>query len=222
MTSNLINYWRFNEDRRHNQASEAHNANVLEETRRHNLATEAFNNASLAESTRHNLAVETESHRSNVARETETHRANIAYETESHRHNLAVESETHRHNVTTERETERSNRANEALKAESNQIGWANVSLGKAQLAEQARHNQAQENITSAYNTAMVEQRRIESNRSLALAEKQHQLERDKLEESKRHNLASEGLAEDRFTADLVYDGLKAGTEMFKAITPWE
>lgn len=221
MTSNLINYWRFNEDRRHNQASEAHNANVLEETKRHNLATEAYNSASLAESSRHNLAVESETHRSNVARETETHRANVAYETESHRHNLAVESESHRHNVTTERETERSNRANEALKAESNQIGWANVSLGKAQLAEQSRHNKAQESITSAYNNAMVEQRRIESNRSLALAEKQQDIDRAKLEESKRHNLATEGLAEDRFIADVIYDGVDAGIDIFKEIIPW-
>lgn len=209
MTSNLINYWRFNEDRRHNVASEEHNAKVLAETTRHNLATEAFNKASLQESSRHNLAVETETHRSNVARETETHRANVAYESEVYRHNLAVETE-----------TARSNRANEALKAESNQIGWANVSLGKAQLAEATRHNKAQEGITRAYNDAMVEQRRIESNRSLALSEKQQALEREKFEESKRHNLATEGLAEDNFLSNVIYRGLELGSKYVEAFIP--
>lgn len=213
MTANLINYWRHTEDRRHNLASE-------QETYRHNTEVEAYNRAALAESSRHNLAVETEAHRSNVARELETHRSNVAYEQENHRHNLAVEGETKRHNMVTEAETERSNRANERLKGESNQIGWANVSLGRQQLAEAERHNRAQEETTRAYNSAMVEYYNTKSDRDYSIAQGNLANAVDRTSEDKRHNLETEDLARDRFTADTIYEGLNVGAKYIDAFLP--
>lgn len=185
MTANLINYWSFNESRRHNQAMEE------------------LNRGSLAETYRHNIAVETESHRSNLAREFETMRSNIAHETETNRHNLVVENE-----------TERSNRANEAIRRESNAIGWANVSLGYAQLAEHERHNRATEDNDLFYKQSVVS----ETNRHNIVMEKQNaastiishseylgkqllgyqelDVRRQSADETARHNLVTEGIAD--------------------------
>lgn len=199
MTHNLIAYWSHAETVRHNEVTEA-------ETARHNLVVEQHNRDVLAESTRHNLVGEAE-----------THRANLAYEMEMSRHNMAVEGETQRHNLVTETETERSNRANESIKRESNQIGWANVSLGYAQLAEVARHNaateanqaaalaesirhnMANESITAEYNQGRLAidqanfvQRTIESDRNYEYNYDRLALEDRHLAETQRHNLETE------------------------------
>lgn len=97
------------------------------------------------EQKRANLANEAEMNRSHLANEAlgeknyqETKRANIARESETNRSNLAREIETHRANVATETERARSNRANEA-------IGWGNVAVGYANVAEAQRSHLANE-----------------------------------------------------------------------------
>lgn len=149
MTRNQIAYWEYRERARSNLANERENA-------------------------RANRAREIETNRSNLANETETNRSNVARETETNRHNLITEvleqgklNETVRHNQTVETETNRSNLANEALKGRelsererSNRaneaIGWGNVSLGYANLAEVTRSNKVREAETERLNTANI------------------------------------------------------------------
>lgn len=198
MTSNLIAYWSHKENSRHNRA-------VEEETKRANVAREV-------ETVRHNLVAENETIRSNKARELETHRANVAYELETHRSNLARELETNRHNIATEYETARHNKEQES-------IGRSQVSLGYAQLAESIRHNKATEAQTAAYNAAYLEysyaglaMRGLESDRDYSLGQQKIGQSYAALDESIRHNKASEDLSrdnqrlnEDKFLADNIY-----------------
>lgn len=152
MTANQINYWRLQEDKRHNVTSE-------NETGRHNQATEK-------ETGRHNLAVEGETNRHNL----QTEQVDIGKLNESVRHNYQTEalgrdqlSETIRHNQTTENETKRHNVADETIRGQS-------LSIDAAQLLEQSRHNvetehlQTQSTEAQAYlNTARAELARIQS-----------------------------------------------------------
>lgn len=81
----------------------------------------------LQEDTRHNLAVETETNRNNVAVLGETNRHNVITENETGRHNVVTEKETNRHNV-------------------------VNEDQGYRTIAENIRHNLADEGIRSEYN----------------------------------------------------------------------
>lgn len=133
MTANQINYWKYQEDMRHNRAGESHNIRVLEhnqavlaENVRHNRATEAHNANVLVETQRHNLATEQnqllqvqELARANKAQELlsyvrvgEDIRSNQARENETNRHNIAMESV----NSNTLAEQHRSNVRNEEIK----------------------------------------------------------------------------------------------------------
>jgi hypothetical protein len=205
----MIAYWNYKENQRHNVAAESHNRDVL------------------SENTRHNLAVETEAHRSNVAREEETHRSNVAHETETHRHNVVVETE-----------TERANRANEDIKRESNAIGWANVSLGYANLAEATRHNKANESIsqqsvteaarhnratervsylnyaqTGRHNSAMVDYYNTQSDRKFITDLLGLGIQQQRADEDKRHHLVDENLSQQSVNISrgkAVVDGMVA------------
>lgn len=160
MTRNQIELNKLLESKRSNRANEeltrmrdersyALGTANLQETRRSNRERERFNRSSLEETSRSNRAREYETFRSNYAREQETFRSNLAKEVETARSNrateswrasqLALDTEIRRGELA---ERRRSNRANEAL-------GWGNISLGKAQLAETHRANIAREGLTS-------------------------------------------------------------------------
>lgn len=100
----------------------------------------------------HNAAVRAETHRANVAQETLTDRRDrVSLDlrgrelAETTRHNVTGETETNRANLAREAETIRHNRAQEG-------IGWGNIQLGYANLAETTRSNQAREAETSRHN----------------------------------------------------------------------
>lgn len=80
MTANQISYWKYQEDKRHNQADESLTARDVAEKERHNAQVES-------ETYRSNVADETERRRNNIASLEETHRANVAKETENKRSN---------------------------------------------------------------------------------------------------------------------------------------
>lgn len=109
MTSNQINYWNLQENKRHNIAGEQetyrHNLVGEQETERHNRATETFSMQDLDEKSRHNQATEK---LSNVDLTLEHSRGLRTLE-ESSRHNQAMEKaeftglgETMRHNLESE------------------------------------------------------------------------------------------------------------------------
>nr|AVX53526.1 putative ORF1 [Marmot picobirnavirus] len=117
MTQNQINYWKLQEDTRHNLAGEA-------ETSRHNQKQEGIDISNLAETSRHNVVSEQELGRHNRVAEGETVRHNRAQEGidlsrlgETVRHNQAVEGTTRYANVTgrlSQQEDARHNRVSES------------------------------------------------------------------------------------------------------------
>lgn len=157
MTKNQIDYWRYREDQRHNQASEKeenrsnlakegenyrHNTSTEKETHRHNVATEGIDISKLNETQRHNKETEALG-KGNLQLGRDTLN-------ESRRHNVATESEANRHNVATEgisignlNESIRHNMAAESL-------GYGNLSLGQDTLSETNRHNVVSEGISSS------------------------------------------------------------------------
>lgn len=91
LTHNQIEFWKLQEDKQHNRATEAENA-------RHNLSTERQTDRSIIETIRHNKAGE-----SLTAKNlNETIRHNRIGEVETQRHNVAVETETNRTNLVNE------------------------------------------------------------------------------------------------------------------------
>lgn len=116
MTANQINYWRFNEDRRHNEVTEVETARhnratesigygqislgyaQLAETTRTNKARELLNSRSLGETVRHNMYAESLQSRQ-ISLNYQMEKDKLA---ETSRHNTVVELETQRHNMTTE------------------------------------------------------------------------------------------------------------------------
>lgn len=165
MTQNQIAYWKLQEEKRSNLASEG-------ETSRHNIATESeterSNRVQQGEAKRHNLSTEkqawlnySEAQRSNRANES-IKKDSLA---ESARHNVATESETVRHNV------------------ESELLGQGQLALQRGQLQEQTRHNVATE-IQSANTLAET----IRSNLA------REQLQASAQAEIARHNYKSEYL----------------------------
>ena len=176
MTQNQIAYWRLQEEKRSNLASEG-------ETSRHNMTTEKeterSNRVQQGETKRHNLSTESqawlnysESQRSNRANES-IKRDTLA---ESARHNVATESELSRHNLATESESVRHN-------VESEILGRGQLALQHGQLQEQTRHNVATE-IQSANTLAET----IRSNMA------KEQLQMSAQAEVARHNYQSEYL----------------------------
>lgn len=119
MTHNQIEYWKLQETKRNNLATEQetrrHNVVGEGETNRSNIAKEVISAGTLAENTRHNRASESETYRHNAAAENETTRSNRAREAETWRSNLAREIENFRSNKARERENYRSNREKERL-----------------------------------------------------------------------------------------------------------
>lgn len=110
MTHNQIEYWKLQESKRNNLATERetrrHNVVGEGETYRSNVAKETISAGTLAENTRHNKASESETYRHNAAAENETTRSNRAREAETWRSNLAKEAENYRSNRERERLTE--------------------------------------------------------------------------------------------------------------------
>lgn len=178
----------------------------------------------LEEQKRANRANEAETHRSNVVREVETNRHNVVTETETERHNRATEllsltqvNEQQRHNMVTElqadrqqAEVERSNLEKESNARNQIALGYANVGLGYANLAETQRHNTATEQRdllslaeTQRYNTLRANidsERNDETLRANKAAEDQRRLEwitsygqkQSQQGEQQRHNVAVE------------------------------
>nr|QDY92344.1 ORF1 [Grey teal picobirnavirus Z] len=112
MTSNLVAYWRFGEDRRHNYENELLAEQQLEEATRHNRAMEALQQqqialgfANLAEQARHNKISEGTSFYLGKRQQDEAYRHNFAMETLQG----AAQSETQRHNITMETMTDEMN-----------------------------------------------------------------------------------------------------------------
>lgn len=173
MTTNQIQYWNLQEQKRHNLATESQTDRNLTENERSHRANESLVLMQNLESARHNLAGELETNRHNVAYEQETQRHNVAVEDfnnrsliEVNRHNIATEgienarvslgyaqlAETTRHNKASENiaiqqnvETHRSNVANEQIRSQSNQVSFQNLS-------ENIRHNMVQENEVNRHN----------------------------------------------------------------------
>lgn len=176
------------------------------------------------ENVRHNIATEKETNRSNVVKEKETSRHNVVTEKETERHNRATElltttqlSEQNRHNLVIEQqqeaaqaETARSNLAREANARDQIDLGYANVSLGYAGVAEQARHNVQTEKI-SLLNLAETQRNNdlkdrqaaeslLETKRANEQREYQNKLDwiynvthgNDQLSEQNRHNVTTE------------------------------
>lgn len=122
MTANQINYWRFNEDRRHNEVTEVetsrHNRATegigygqialgyaqLAETTRANRARELLNARTLFENTRHNMYSESLQSRQ-ISNAFAVEQAKLG---ETTRHNTAMEVENQRHNFVTEDVQQRS------------------------------------------------------------------------------------------------------------------
>lgn len=148
MTSNQINYFKAQEERRHNVATEelseaSNRINLLNANTNARQADTAalvanIRSRELLETQRSNMAREAETQRSNVAREYETYRANVAALNEQTRSNLANESLVAQRNY----ETTRSNQVSE--------------SLTRIQQTEQQRHNAVSEQLSSASTRANV------------------------------------------------------------------
>lgn len=137
---------------RHNIASEQVQLGALNETIRSNYAREQ-------EAARHNVAVEQEQYRSNVAREQETSRANRASEQlSSQRNSLQAQANAitasynqklAEHNVVLENLQNKKIQADYQLGKGSERQREASLDMQAAAQSETARHNLAQERISS-------------------------------------------------------------------------
>lgn len=173
MTRNQLEYRAQNEQKRANLAKEKLQRESNAETKRYNLVREGLDSQKLVNDYIISQLSLTESQRANKAREIETNRANLAREAETRRSNIASLDELSRHNKSTEG------------------AAYANIALGRAQLQEQSRANIAREEEAHRSNIAQETER----NRS-NLA--QEDLTAKAQEESKRHNVATEGISSAR------------------------
>lgn len=213
------------ETTRHNLADEGIRDATQREQRRNNIATlretRRSNLAREAETNRHNLFTERndsfnslsnytnavtrqkeldETIRSNKVREGETNRHNLENEAwyaynimETQRHNVEGERENYRHNTAYEGETNRHNLASERL-------SMASISKDYAKLAEQRRHDQAQEWQQNKANDISY---------SLGLLRNQRELDKNAIENSKvflQEELGKAGLTKDYITS--IINGL--------------
>lgn len=126
MTSNLISYWRYKEDQRHNFVSEFLARDSLNETVRHNKESESISWSNLTETIRHNKAMESISQQ----------QIGLGYA------NLA---ETVRHNQEQEK-------ISWAQQYENQRSHKANESISQAVAAENARHNLVSEQMQQQIN----------------------------------------------------------------------
>lgn len=150
MLATQIQFLNYKEQQRHNLMTESQNAvqlgiqqGTLEESVRHNKVNEEVGWFNAQETKRHNIVGEN----INYFNAMENARHNLVTEDQSQqvinetvRHNRVWENETHRHNVQQEN------------------IGYANVSLGYANLAESSRHNRASEAIGATQAMASMTQ----------------------------------------------------------------
>lgn len=154
MTKNQLEYWRNEETKRANRATES-------EEKRHNLAMEGHNARSLIESGRHNRVTEAETGRSNRANEYLKSQSNtIALNQlgENRRHNMATETndllkiEQQRYATDEQR---RHNQQSEKIDSVRNDINREynrdTIRLGNKQADEAKRHNQTSEWITGIH-----------------------------------------------------------------------
>lgn len=161
MTTNQINYWNLQENKRHNVRTEGQTDVQLAETERHNRATEGIDISKLSEQSRHNLETERQGRESLGIDHGKLDLAHL---------NLA--------------ETSRHNQASEA--AERSKIG-----LGYAQLSETSRHNQQaealqgydlnirqqqqDENVRHNYQTEEVARQKTAAEKDLSIAKTEFQ-----------------------------------------------
>lgn len=145
MTHNQIEYYKLQEDIRHNQAGEG-------ETNRHNVETEKYNISTLNESIRHNRVGESETIRHNQAVERETNRTNVANENIK----AATLNETIRNNKATLQEATRSHKANEQLQRDTID---ESIRHNKETEGESKRHNKETEDV--ADREATVHEKRL-------------------------------------------------------------
>lgn len=125
MTQHQINYWTYDETKRHNRA-------VEDETKRNNIVV-------ANEVTRHNLVTEGETQRHNVVTEGESARHNRATEGLQHESNVIQDSHFQRMDA----EQVRNNRANNA-------ISWYNASTQRDMTDSNIERNKYQ-NVTDIY-----------------------------------------------------------------------
>lgn len=167
MTRNQIEYLKWQETARANQAQEsltrwrdrqniAMQQQTLDETSRHNQAQEQMSLAQHGETLRHNLAYESnqqyqiaEQQRANKARESETYRSNRAAEIERNRSNLASEALTASGQSVSRENAQLGYSAQMANVAEQSRANKASEQLRADQQQEQHRSNLAQENLSA-------------------------------------------------------------------------
>lgn len=169
------------------------------------------------ESQRHNIASESETARSNLAREQEIHRSNLANEAEINRANLAREFETQRHNKSTEDLGYKQLSLGYSQLNELSKYHSQSIALGYSQLAEQnraalareaetrrsdlakeketERTNRENESIRKKSNaiTDRANQLRFQiDSRNVNLRGQELELERERLDEQRAHNVMGE------------------------------
>lgn len=169
MTQNQINYWKLQEDSRHNVATEG-------ETNRHNVVTEQVDLGTLAESGRHNRATEAETARTN--------RANEAIRTQANQIDLGKLAESSRHNQATEGLTARQNAINAARQSEDarhNRVAESNQSYSA--VSERIRANADQ-----ALKEAQTELTEIQAQWEAAMDANQYRLTDAQIEHYNQQN----------------------------------
>lgn len=173
--------------------TERHNRASLDEVTRHNVATEGQQYVSLTEQQRHNVANEALT----AAAQSEQHRANLARETEQHRSATAAEELQRARNA----EDVRYHNASIELGKYQAGAAYRNVDLGFANLAEQTRSHQAQEQLsaiqlaeTATHNRNVEAETRRTNIAKENLQTSDLQLQKDRNTETQRHNQQQETL----------------------------
>lgn len=186
MLATQVQYWGLKETERSNKEQERLKQEAQAEAKRHNLTSEKQGWSSIQETHRHNYATETLER----AKQRETGRHNL----EQEKQGWSSINEQARHNVEQER------------------ISWGNLSLGKNQLAESIRHNQAVEMENQRHNAAFERetQRHNQAQEGIGwgnvnLGWGQIQLGKEQLGEHVRHNLTQEMIN----TAGVMQEGLR-------------
>lgn len=156
MTEMQINYRKYQEDVRHNKATEQQARDELAETKRHSMATES-------EAIRSNLESEAIKRQSNIINQSHYERADAI----NSAHYARIDAETAKHN----RETEAIQRY-QAVEAARHNIELE--SLQQDQLAEQTRHNVETENAAAFNNVVNAEGRSAEKDYTVAKTKEQY------------------------------------------------
>lgn len=235
MTKNQLAFWELEETKRNNARSwaetvrsnqarerETNRSNLakeeqarreLFETNRSNIERERLNRNTLIESQRHSMATEAENMRSNLSQErlasenNLTNRlkvlgdqANTRSQISVNRQQVGVSERDLMNRVLMANETARANRANEAIKREQTA-----ESIRSNQASESIRHQQVLNDLLNVNTTIKRDQLNFES------AERNRQLEREKLIEQKRHNEVGEYIGAWNTTLGAASSVLKVG-----------